>query len=156
VILLVGLCLVVSVGGCVNGPGEFDGAGDVAGRIIYFACPAKTPTRCRPARIPKRATTDAAVIGVGKALSGERDGAGFGISGTQFGDGYVAAGHYQFRIPKLERPGCAPRPGFEIKQQMFYEIVFRFLAPGHCSATVWEQHYGNGPQPRTVISQVGG
>lgn len=152
--------VILAVGGlgfgCVNGPGEFDGAGDVAGNIIYKACPTTTPRHCRLTPLPKRATKDAAVHGVGTALDGTADGAGFGIAGTTFGDGYVAAGHYQFSIPTLERQGCAPRPAFDIKAKMFYRIVFRFLAPGHCSATVWQRPGGIGSQPRTIVSQVKG
>jgi hypothetical protein len=142
--------------GCVNGQGEFDGAGDVAGRIIYHACSTTTPPRCRLAPLPRSATKDAAVHGIGTAVDGTRDGAGFGIAGTTFGDGYVTAGHYQFRIPALERPGCAPRPAFDIKPKMFYRIVFRFLAPGRCSATVWQRPGGIGSKPRIVVSQVTG
>jgi hypothetical protein len=155
--LLVVLLVLAALAGCApNPPGEFDGAGDVAGKVIYHACFTRTPHRCHPAPLPRRATRDAAVRGTGTAVDGTRDGAGFGIAGTSFGDGYVAAGHYQFSIPTLERPGCTPRPAFDIKAKMFYWIVFRFVTSGHCSATVWQRPGGIGSKPRTVVSHVTG
>ena len=57
---------------------------------------------------------------------------GMGSDG-KFGDAPFPTGHWVFFLPRMERRDCAPRPLFEIKAKMFYDIVFRFGRPGQCS-----------------------
>jgi hypothetical protein len=155
-VFLIGL--VILVAGChpPSQPGEFDGEGTVYGRIVYMACNATTPPVCRPARLPANvggASQDAPVHIIGKAGGGD-----FGVDGRHGGfGGFVAAGHYTARVPLLERPGCAPRPRFDVMRQLRYKVVFRFAAPGNCSATVWQVPWNNhGQLQAKVVSRVAG
>jgi len=147
--------MLVVAAGCGGQPGEFSGDGDVAGSIVYFACTQATPPVCHRAAIPHRASGLVGAAVVGRQLDGDGR-TGSGINHGGFGDNYVAPGRYRYSIPLLERPGCRPRPVFVIKAQLFYEIRFRFGAPGTCSATVWRRPYGTGHRAGTVVARATG
>jgi hypothetical protein len=140
---LVGLALAA---GCGGPPGEFAGDGVVAGQVIYDRCRPAAPRSCAPARIPHKASD-----WVGAAVRGRRldatGGSGAGIDtdhGGQWGDIEVPAGNWEFSVPILERPGCAPRVRFEIDAGRFYRVRFRLGPPGDCGAIVWSRGFGPG------------
>jgi hypothetical protein len=127
--------------------------------VVYLKCTKAESSKCIPAPIPRRIwhNPDGVVV-KGRLQDGSTgEGAGLGMSSDgRFGDAYVLAGHWIFSAPLLERQDCAPRPSFEIKVKMFYEIIFRFGRPGQCSATVWEQPLGlQHPEQRHVVARAG-
>jgi hypothetical protein len=153
--------LVLLTTACASRPGEFDDEGVVAGQVVYFTCTKSTPPVCRRVPMPRRVWYNTTTgVGVkGEKLGSPHDISGFGFSGSDghFGDGYVPEGRWQFRVTTpLARPGCDPRPTFDITKKMFYEIRFRFAAAGDCSATVWEQPLGlQHPEQRKVVARAG-
>jgi hypothetical protein len=152
---LLGIATLAVAVGCGGPSGEFAGDGDVAGSITYFACTHSTPPVCHRAPIPRRASGMLGAAVIARQLDGDgRTGAGINHGG--FGDNYVSPGRYRYSIPLLERPGCRPRPVFEITPQLFYEIRFRFGAPGTCSATVWKRPYGTDHRAGSVVARATG
>jgi hypothetical protein len=149
--------LPIAAASCAGNPGEFDNSGWVAGRVYYIRC--VKPHACAAAAIPKRVWNTQSGTGVrGRLVSHQNDPAGIGMGRDgKFGDAPVPTGRWIFYVPRMERRGCAPRPTFEIKAKMFYEIDFRFGRTGHCSATVWEQPVGlQHPDLRHVVARVRG
>ena len=146
---------------CASRPGEFDDEAAVAGQVVYFNCTKSTPPVCQHVPMPRKVwyNTTTGVGVTGEQLGSPHDISGFGFSGSDghFGDGYVPEGRWQFRVTApLARPGCDPRPTFEITKKMFYEIRFRLAAAGDCSATVWGQPLGlQHPEQRQVVARAG-
>jgi hypothetical protein len=153
--------LAVLAPGCGSLPEEFANEGVVAGQVVYFKCSKATPPLCRRVPITRsvwyNTTTGVGVKGLN--LRAPHDISGFGLSGSDghFGDGYVPEGRWEYRVTApLARPGCDPRPTFDITKKMFYEIKFRITVPGDCSATVWEQPLGlQHPEQRKVVARAG-
>jgi hypothetical protein len=140
---VVGLALAA---GCGGPPGEFAGDGVVAGKIIYFRCRPTAPTSCNRAGIPHKASDWVGAAVHGRRLDGA-DTSGAGIDtdhGGQWGDIEVPAGHWEFSVPILERPGCAPWVRFGIEAGLFYRVRFRFGPRGDCGAMVWKRPFGPG------------
>ena len=82
------------------------------------------------------------------------DGIGMGSDG-KFGDAPVPTGHWVFFVPRMERPGCAPRPAFNITAKMFYEIVFELRGAGAVFRDSVEQPVGlQHPELRHIVAHV--
>jgi hypothetical protein len=140
---VVGLALAA---GCGGPPGELAGDGVVAGKINYYRCRPTAPTSCNRAGIPHKASDWVGAAVHGRRLDGA-DTSGAGIDtdhGGQWGDIEVPAGHWEFSVPILERPGCAPWVRFGIEAGLFYRVRFRFGPRGDCGAMVWKRPFGPG------------
>jgi hypothetical protein len=140
---------------CTGQPGEFDHSGWVAGRVVDVRCSRQGV--CAAAPIPKRIWNAPSGTGVRGRSDHQGDMAGIGMGNDgAFGDAPVPEGHWVFFVPRMERATCAPRPAFDVKAKMFYEIVFRYGPAGRCSATVWEQPVGlEHPELRHVVARAG-
>ena len=137
-------------------PGEFDGSGSVAGRVVYLKCPEVETAPYVRRRIPKRVwdnPTGTAVKGRHDDEHGWPNGEGIDRDGL-FGEAPVPTGRWVWGVPFLETPNCAPRPAFQIDAKMFYEIIFRFGRSGQCSAIVRAGPVGNS-HPQRVVARVG-
>jgi hypothetical protein len=155
VLVLAGLVAALALAGVACGSGSeerFASDGVVAGRVIYQRC---TPRRCIAITIPAWVAAPASgtpVYGHRATVPGS---SGFRMSRDgRFGNAYVPVGSWSFSVPGLEQPDCRPRPSFQVRPEMSYDIVFRFDVAGRCSAQVSERPPGTGAGRGTVIVRV--
>jgi hypothetical protein len=152
-LLLAGVMAALALAAVACGSGteeRFASDGVVAGRVIYQRC---SPHRCIAVTIPAWVATPPSgtpVYGHRATVPGM---SGFDMSRDgRFGNAYIPVGSWSFSVPGLEQPDCRPRPSFQVRPDMSYDIVFRFDVAGRCSAQVSER----APDGGSVIVRVRG